>query len=831
MNQLDVNNFITYNSDDSAYVLNETLLNISLENRSLGSIFNIPMPPPKASLPLPTVDEWRAINQRIWELSTTLGNKIPVLFGLDSVHGANYVFNATIFPQQIGMAASFNTQLVVQAGFITAQETRYAGIPWVFSPILGLAVQPVWSRVYETFGEDPFLVSQMGAAIITGLQYPASNEMNEPNWKHTVAACAKHFIGYSNVRSGRDRTPVWTPMNILQQYFLPPFETALSSPVNALSVMETYIELNGRPVVSSQMILQFLLRQQLDYPGMLVTDYNEIFNLASFHKASANFTEALYDSINATSIDMAMVGTDLQHKFPNVVNTLLAQMKQGRLDETRLRTSSGRVLVLKQQLGLITSINPETNPATGEETIPLGKSPVPNNTTGCVFACDANRKAAFDLAQQSITLLQNNESYLPIINNFNAGGKLDKSSNIAVVGLGCDSVPLMSGGWTVAWQGTDDAASIPYGSTILEALRAQLTNSTITYSPGCNVTEGSNCDEEAMNSAIENARNAKTVVLCLGERHYAEQPGDIDNMTMPGEQLSLARRIADVNSNIVVVLVQGRPRLLEDIPIRVQSIINAYLPGPMGGLAISNVICGLFNPVGRLPITYPSRPNNGPIQHFRKYSANTFNDYDIQWNFGHGISYAIFQVAEFDMQQEGTNYVFNIRIRNLHPIVSGGSRVLLYATQEYRPITPEVERLVGFAAVDVLQPGEFRIITITVPQRSFSFVDEYNCEHITSAPIFVNINGDTSNSIMISPQEVNYFAACSSWGYQFQAHSGHPSIIVPTVNNHPHSSTSAYFISSVVCFGAGIVGTVILITWMRKRGNSQAGQLLAPTSV
>ena len=829
MNQMDINNYITYSPDEASYVVNETLLNASLIAGTVGSIFNIPAQPPMAPLPLPNISEWRAINQRIWELSSTLGNKIPVLFGIDSVHGANYVYNATIFPQQIGMAASFNTQLVVQAGFITAQETRYAGIPWVFSPILGIAVQPVWPRVYETFGEDPFLVSQMGAAIITGLQYTSSNEMNEPTWQHTVAACAKHFVGYSNIRSGRDRTPVWTPMSVLLQYFLPSFETALSSPVNALSVMETYIELNGRPVVSSQLLLQFLLRQQLDYPGMLVTDYNEIFNLADFHMASSNFTEALFDSINATSIDMAMVGTDLGHAFPDVTETLLTQMKQGRMDEGRLRSSSGRVLTLKQQLGLIASINPVVDPKTGEERIPLGKSPVPQNTTGCVFACQANREAASDIAQQSITLLQNNNSFLPLLTN-SEFPTLDKTSSIAVVGLGCDSIPLQSGGWTVGWQGTDDPASLPYGTTVLGALRTALPNSNISYTPGCNVTENSVCDEIFLNEAIENARNAKTVVLCLGERHYAELPGDIDNMTMPGQQLLMARRIADVNSNVVVVLIQGRPRLLEEIPDRVQAVIYGYLPGPMGGAAISNVILGKFNPVGRLPITYPSRPNNGPIQHFRKYSANSNGDYDIQWPFGHGLSYTVFQVAEFNMQQTGTDYEFTIAIRNLGS-VAGGTRIMLYATQLYRPITPEVERLVAFAAVDKLDPGQFRTITLTVPQRSFSYVDEYNCERISSGPVSIYINGDTTNNIMIEPEEVNYFAECASWVYQFQAHTGHPSIIVPTTPSHPHSSTSAYFISSVVCFGAGIVGTIILITWLRKRGNSQAGQLLAPTSV
>jgi beta-glucosidase len=797
---------------DGSQRLNVSAVTTLLEARQIGSLFNSPS---STQGYVPTVDEWRTMQQELYELSSTLGNKIPLLYGLDSVHGANYVYNATLFPQQIGVAATFNTTVAFESGRITGLETRYAGIPWVYSPILGIAVQPSWARVFETFGEDTVVVGNMGVELIRGLQSPPPPGMNLPaNATATVAACMKHYIGYTNLRTGHDRTPVYLPMNTLLQYYAPPFQRAISE-AGVLSVMENYIELNGRPVVASELLLKHLLRDVMGFTGMLVTDYNEIFNLADFHMAAGSYVDALQMSINATTIDMAMVGN--YASFPLVADALLDLVGEDAIAAARVEESAQRVLALKGTLGLLAG-SPVPQPAAGE----------------CFFACDSHRAAALDAAQQSMVLLQN-DGILPMA---------AMPARVALVGQACDSVPLMAGGWTIHWQGTNNRSAYPYGLTLREELVQRFPASNITFHEACNVTEASTCDPAALAAAVSAAAAADVVFVCVGERHYAEKPGDIDDITLPGEQIPMVRQVQAVNPNIVLILVQGRPRILNELPQLSRAVVNAMLPGPFGGAALADVITGVVNPSGRQPITYPLTVNNAPIQYNRKYSANTGNDYAVQWPFGHGLSYTTFKYHSMRSALNMGNGMYETTISVSNTGTRDGSTaVLLFTTQTPRAITPEVQMLRNF--VKVFVPAGTTVNTsISFSFQDLAYFDEFNCQILQKGMVTLMI--EDQNTTALFP--IDYSFSCSQWGMLWAKHTKYQGTPNGGPTNAPapaKSATSEYVISSVVCFGAGIVGTVIIISYLRRRqataattptaamsgGKGEAGGLLEPTAV
>eukprot|EP01137_Pigoraptor_chileana_P005602 Opistho-2@48886 len=298
-------------------------------------------------------DQWVDIINIIQTACTQTGNKIPMVYGLDSVHGANYINGATLFPQQLAAAATFNRKLVEQMGAVTAKDTRAVGIPWAFAPILGIAVQPAWPRVYETFGEDPFLASEMGVAIINGMQGNPTN-ISDPS---KVAACAKHFVGYTNPRSGTDRSPGWIPDRMLMQYFVPSFRAAIQR-ANVRTSMESYNEINGVPVASSSQYLKKLLRDELGFDGMMVTDYQEIEDLHDFHRIADTQIEAVRIAMEDTTIDMSMVPLDT-----TFADNLIALVKSGDVPEDRVTVSASRILQLKKDMGLFSNAFPNKDSA------------------------------------------------------------------------------------------------------------------------------------------------------------------------------------------------------------------------------------------------------------------------------------------------------------------------------------------------------------------------------------------------------------------------------------------------------------------------------------
>ncbi|KAG0218672.1 hypothetical protein BGX33_006427 [Mortierella sp. NVP41] len=545
-------------------------------------------------------------------VALSTGKGIPMIYGLDSVHGANYVDGAVMFPQEIGLAATFNTTIAYEAGRITAKDTRAAGIPWVFAPILDIAVHKLWPRVYESFGEDPFVAASMGSAAIKGLQG------NYKKDRTRVAACMKHFIGYSGSRNGQDRSSAWIPDNYLLDYFVPSFQAAVDD-AGVASAMETYIDVNGQPVVSSHFYLTELLRDRLGFEGMLVTDWNEVDRLFTEHRTAPTLKDATLQCLKQTSVDMVMVP-----ESESFSRNAVALVQETKLDRTRLVESVARVLQLKKDLGLF------EQPLSDEKLLPL---------VGSL----QDVEAAKDAARESITVLKNLDGVLPLLKS-KSDRKSSKNGNgnkrIFVTGPAADSIRALSGGWSIKWQGaeTDDWYQ-GRGETILEGLRHEFGHRSVEYAPSVDF-EGNSIEQGEKGGYLRAAQDADTVVVCLGERPYAEIVGNIDNLDLPWGQLEvildLSDRLKGSDTKIVLVLVEGRPRTLQWLADRVDAIVMAYLPGPWGGLPIAEVLSGTTNPSGRLPMTYPRGPSDMGANYYR----SGVDPYRPLFAFGAGLSYS-----------------------------------------------------------------------------------------------------------------------------------------------------------------------------------------------
>eukprot|EP00160_Parvularia_atlantis_P014335 Unigene349_Nuclearia_a/m.1214 Unigene349_Nuclearia_a/g.1214 ORF Unigene349_Nuclearia_a/g.1214 Unigene349_Nuclearia_a/m.1214 type:complete len:752 (-) Unigene349_Nuclearia_a:47-2302(-) len=613
----------------------------------------------------------------------------PMIFGVDSVHGANYVDGATLFPQQINAGASFDPDVAETMGHVTAIETRAAGMPWTFAPILDIAMHPAWARVYETFGEDPKLASVMGAAIVRGFQgFPADLRAND-----RVAATMKHFIGYGNARTGKDRTTVSIPDRQLRQYYLPSFQAAVDAGV--ATAMESYNDVNGEPVIASNKYLRKILRDELGFDGMLVTDWNEINDLVGFHKIVPDRKEAARIVMERTSVDMSMIPSEV-----TFCENLVELVREGTIPESRLDESAGRVLQLKENLGLLDNPLPDFD----------------NPNIGKIGGAE-HRQLALDAARSSIVLLENRNNALPL--------RVGALSRIFVVGFGADSLSTLCGGWTINWQGATSESYFKFGSTIVSAIRAiaEPSGIAVDYQYGFNA-QGQYTDD-SLQQALEATRSSDVTIVCMGEGTYAEAPGNIDNVALPNGQLEYLRQLIATGRPVIVVLTQGRPRILYDATDKAAAVINAMLPCLEGGQAIAEVLFGQVNPSGRLPVSYPRNPASVPLQYYRLASAGD----DFAWRFGHGLSYSTFVYSNLVLSNttirapSGTIDV-SVTVTNQGPY-AGRDAVLLYLEDEYREVTPEARLLWAFTKVS-LGVNESTVVraTITVDDLAFYGIDE-----------------------------------------------------------------------------------------------------------
>ena len=603
--------------------------------------------------------------------------QIPVLYGIDSIHGANYVRGATLFPQPLAMAATWNPELTLRAAQITATETRAAHIPWDFSPVLDIGRQPLWPRLYETYGEDVTLASTMGVAMVRG--YEGSDISSGTN----VAACLKHYVGYSGTRTGQDRAPALLPEITLRQYYLPTFRAAVAA--GAHTVMVNSGSVNGIPGHANKYLLTDVLRGEMKFQGIVVSDWEDIKRLVTAHHVAANEKEATRMAIMA-GIDMSMVPSD--YSFSDLLYQLV---QEGTVPMSRIDEAVRRILTLKFELGLFNASS-----AKGDSAHSVG-SP-------------ESRQVSLQAARESITLLKNEHDTLPF----------RKNARVLVTGPTADSLLSLNNGWTYTWQG-DRLSTYPKDYlTLRQAIQAKVGAANTFYAPGTEINQVTDIDQ-----AVQAARQADCVVLALGEGAYAEGVGDIPDLTLPQPQLQLAQAMIATGKPVALVLIEGRPRVISAIADTIPAIVMAYNPSNEGGQAIADVLFGDVNPSGRLPFTYPRYPN-ALLTYDRTWSE--LDDppqlYKPQFEFGSGLSYTTFSYSNLVVapSASGADQGAKVTVTVTNSGKRAGKEVVeLYLSTRVASVAPPAKRLVRFAKIR-LAPGASRNLSFNLTREDFSLI-------------------------------------------------------------------------------------------------------------
>ena len=658
--------------------INTAKLNKALLDYKVGSILN-------CGGHSYTREHWHDFINQIQETAKTktrLG--IPILYGIDAIHGANYTIDATLFPQQLAQAATWNPELIEKITAATAYEVRASGIPWNFSPVLDLGRQPLWSRFFETYGEDVYLAKQMTAAAIKGYQGSSVSD------KYRVAACMKHFLGYSYSLSGKDRTPAWIPERELRAYFLPTFKTAIDA--GAKTIMINSGEINGIPVHANHDILTNLLRNELNFKGVAVTDWEDIIKLYKVHHVAASLKEAVKMAVLA-GIDLSMVPNDFEF-----TELLLQLVKEKQIPETRIDESVRRILTLKYTLGLF-------------ENATANLKDYPD------FGSEKYRKISEETASESITLLKNERQTLP----------LSRSKKVLICGPAANSLNILNGAWTNTWQGVDTTFNPSSKSTILKSIIAKIGPSNVTYSKGSALDKELNIEQ-----TVESAKNSECIIVCLGEIPCTEKPGDIDDLSLPEAQLNLVKALAKVGKPIILVLVENRPRLIREIENLAQSIVMAYLPSNEGANAITNILYGDVNPSGKLPFTYP-KYSGSLMTYDHKYSEKldkNFKEeaYQPQFPFGYGLSYSNFEYKNLSLSSEfmfpGDTITVQVDVINTSQI-SGKEVIQVYLSDLYASITPSVKKLIAFKKTSIAKESTISV-AFKITLDDLKFIDQNN---------------------------------------------------------------------------------------------------------
>lgn len=645
-----------------------------------------------------TPEQWFAIISGIQKFGKGRLN-IPVIYGIDAIHGATYTAGATFFPQQIGQAASRNLELIKKGAEITAYETRASGIPWNFSPVLDLGPDPRFPRIWETYGEDPFLTSEIGKVVIKGYE----GENNDVSSPFNVASCLKHFIGYQVAISGKDRTPAYVSDQALREYHLPPFKAAIDAGAHTIMINSGLV--NGIPVHANYKLLTDLLRNELGFKGLVVTDWGDIENLHTRDRVAASNKEAVMMAINA-GIDMSMIA----YKYEPFCDDLIALVKEGKVKQSRIDEAVTRILTLKYQLGLFDT------PVTDYKNYPK-------------FGDKEFENAAYQATVESITLLKNNNNILP----------LKKTSKLLVTGPNANSMRTLNGGWSYSWQGekVEDFAS-KY-NTIVEAIQNKAGAQNVNFIPGISYKmDGKYFEEYAdkMEEAITAAKDVDAIVLCLGENTYTETPGNLSDLYLSDLQTEYAKKLAATGKPIILVLNEGRPRIISKFEPLMQGILMAYLPGNFGGDALASILFGDENPSGKLPFNYPKFPNslanyNHKPSESRSVVEGVYNydaDYNPQYEFGFGLSYTTFSYSNLKLSSNdilaSDEISVSVDVKNTGDR-EGKEVVDLYLTDLYASITPDVKRLKGFYKIN-LKPGETKTLTFKLDKKAFAFVNADN---------------------------------------------------------------------------------------------------------
>jgi len=684
--------------------LNEEALKKVFGRYHVGSILNVP----KGVAQRPEV--WSSLIRRLNQISAETSSGVPQIYGVDQIHGASYTWGATLFPQEIGQAASFNRQIPRRVSEIGAYESRACLIPWVYSPVMDLGRQPLWSRMWESYGEDVYLSCEMARQAVLGYQGDDPNHIPP----HCVAACIKHYMAYGVPVSGKDRTPSNVTDRDMREKYFQPFRSAILAGV--LSLMVNSGVNNGVPFHANHKYLTNWLKEELAWDGMIVTDWADINNLCTRDHVAATKKDAIRLAINA-GIDMSMVPYEVE--FCDLLRELV---DEGLVSQSRIDDAVRRILRLKIRLGLL-------DKKTWDKDARLLAKEFPD------FASQRFAKEAVQMAEECMVLLKNEglrvkgEKVLP----------LKKGTKILVCGPNADNLRGMNGGWSYTWQGertNELAPQMGHYSTFQEALKEHFGADNVRYLQGVRWdSRNFDLDHRAddWNQLIQAAREADVVVSCVGENSYCETPGNINDLTLSDNQREMVHRLAEAGKPIVLVLTEGRPRIVRDIAPLCAAVVHTFLPSNYGGTALARLLAGDADFTGRMPYTYPKYTgafvtyDYKPCENMGQMAGNYNYDavMDVQWPFGYGLHYTTVEYSNMRVDKttfsEGDVLNVSVDVCNTGHMATKES-VLLYASDLMASLTPDNRRLRAFEKVP-LAPGEKRTVRLQLKAHDLSFVD------------------------------------------------------------------------------------------------------------
>ena len=674
------------------FVLDKAKLDTVIGKYKVGSLLNVPL-----SIAQPK-EKWAEAIKQIQELSMKeIG--IPCIYGVDQIHGTTYTLGGTFFPQGVNMGASFNRDLVKREAEISAYETKAGCIPWTYAPVVDLGRDPRWSRMWENYGEDCYVNAEMGKASVIGFQGEDPNHIG-PNH---VAACMKHYMGYGVPVSGKDRTPSSiSRSDMREKHFAPYLEMVRQG---ALSVMVNSGVDNGMPFHANKEYLTKWLKEDLNWDGMIVTDWADINNLCTRDHIAATKKEAIKIAINA-GIDMSMVPYEVS--FCDYLKELV---EEGEVPMSRIDDAVARVLRLKYRLGLF------DKPYWSTKDYPK-------------FGSEEFAQVALQAAEESEVLLKNEGGILP----------LAKGKKILLAGPNANSMRCLNGGWSYSWQGHRADECAQAYNTIYEALCNKFGKENIIYEPGVTYApyKNDNWWEEntpEIEKSVEAARNADVIIACIGENSYCETPGNLTDLNLSTNQQNLVKALAETGKPIILILNEGRPRLIKDIEPLAKAVVNIMLPGNYGGDALANLLAGDANFSAKMPYTYPKHINAlatydyKPCENIGQMGGNYNYDsvMDIQWPFGFGLSYTTYKYSNLkvDKPQFTADDVltFSVDVTNTGSM-AGKESVLLYSKDLVASSTPDNIRLRNFEKIS-LNPGETKTVTMTLKGSDLAFVNYY----------------------------------------------------------------------------------------------------------
>ena len=629
---------------------------------------------------------WRDMQTAIQDEVKNTRLKIPVIYGLDCIHGQTYTLDATLFPQSVAMAATRNPELAREVTKVAAKELRASGVRWSFAPVLDCGRQPLWSRFPETYGEDVYIGKTMGATVVRAFQ---EDGLKNPT---AVACCMKHYLGYSAARTGKDRTPSYIPEIELREYYLPQFREAIKA--GAATIMINSGEINGTPVHASKYLLTDVLRKELGFEGVIVTDWEDIIRLHERHLVANTPRQAVVMAINA-GIDMSMVPGNF-----SFFDLLKEAVQKGEVPMSRIDDAVRRILTLKMKVGLFDDPYPEKE-ATGN------------------FGKPEYQALALDAAHQAMTLLKNENNVLPLAT---------MNQRILVAGPGAQSISALNGCWSYTWQGKEEQWYPTDSKTIGETIIGKSRSVMVLGSKGFDNPD--NYDTAKLRSA---AVGADVIVLCLGENAYAESPGNTEDLALPDNQLALARTAIASGKPVILVLTEGRPRLITSIAPQLKGILMAYWSGRKTAEAVADVLFGSYNPDGRLPFSYP-RSMGEMVLYDRKHTEDvreifnenmTMDGYKPLFPFGYGLSYTSFEYGPIHLSSNtikgSEKLTVSITVKNTGSR-DGKHTVELFTHEQYASITPSMQRLRAFKKIS-LKAGESQTVSFVLDKNDLAFVN------------------------------------------------------------------------------------------------------------